>query len=341
MADRPPRTELTRLINMMWVQQAVYSAAKLGVADALAAGPRSAADVARAVDGHPGAIHRLLRALVVLRVAAYTDEGHFALTGLGQYLTRDDPQSVQGWALLWGSQMMWEAWGRLSDCVKTGETAPSLMYGLDSAFELMERRYPEEAANFNRSMRELTGMVAPALAAAYDFSGVHRVVDVGGGFGQLLVPVLHANPELRGLVYDLPGCADGARKLMAEEGLDARCEFLAGDFFAAVPGGADLYLIKSVIHDWDDAHARRILVRIREAMEPGAKLVLLEWPIPERVGPQDAGIVSTDLNMLVVAGGLERTEAEYRALVASAGLQVTRILPTRAGLSAIEAVRHD
>jgi hypothetical protein len=235
--------------------------------------------------------------------------------------------------------MMWEAWGRLSDCVKTGEMAPKLMYGFETAFELMERRHPEQIANFNRSMRELTGLIAPFLAKAYDFAGARRIVDVGGGFGQLLVPVLRANPSLRGVVYDLPGCADGARKLMAEEGLDARCEFEGGDFFASVPAGADLYLIKSVIHDWDDAHACKLLERVREAMKPDAKLLVLEWPIPERVGPQDAGIVATDLNMLVIAGGLERTEAEYRALLASVGLRVERVIPTPAGMAILEAVR--
>jgi hypothetical protein len=166
------------------------------------------------------------------------------------------------------------------------------------------------------------------------------VVDVGGGFGALLPPVLHAHPELRGLVYDLPRCADGARKLMAEEGLDDRCAFEGGDFFASVPAGGDVYLLKSVIHDWDDERSRAILGRCREAMKRGAKLLVLEWIVPERVGAGDAGIVGTDLNMLVMVGGEERTEAEYRALLASADLRVTRIVPTPA-MSLIEAVPAD
>jgi hypothetical protein len=161
---------------------------------------------------------------------------------------------------------------------------------------------------------------------------------VGGGFGQLLLPVLHARPALRGVVYDLPRCGEGARRLIAEEGLAERCAFQAGDFFASVPRGADVYLIKSVIHDWDDAHSRTILSRCRDAMDPEAKLLVLEWIVPERVGPSDAGIVGTDLNMLVMAGGRERTESEYRALIASAGLRVTRIVPTPAAMSLIEAV---
>lgn len=232
--------------------------------------------------------------------------------------------------------MMWAPWGRLSDCVRTGEMAPKLLSGVDDPFALMEQN-PEDAAHFNRSMLELTRGVAALLPHAVDFTGVGTVVDVGGGFGALLPPLLHTHPELRGVVYDLPRCADGARKLLAGEGLAERCTFEPGDFFESVPAGADVYLIKSVIHDWDDAHSRQILERCREAMHERARLLVLEWIVPERVGAADAGIVGTDLNMLVMVGGLERTESEYRALLASAGLRVDRVIPTPA-MHVIEAV---
>ena len=332
----PPRFQLARMISSTWVPQAIHAAAKLGLADFLADGPLPGLLVAEKAGSHPRATERLLRSLVVLGLLSQHDDGRFELTRLGRCLTCDAPDSVRSWALLWGGPMMWEPWGHLVDCVRTGEMAPKLLGGTDSPFDLMER-YPEDAEHFNRSMLELTRGLAAALPASYDFSAARMVCDVGGGFGALLPPLLHAHPKLRGLVYDLPRCADGSRKLMADEGLADRCTFRAGDFFETVPSGADVYLLKSVIHDWDDERCRTILTRCREAMQDGARLLILEWIVPERVGPADAGIVGTDLNMLVMVGGQERTEPEYRELVASAGLRVTRVIPTPAAMSLIEA----
>ncbi|HTO69056.1 MAG TPA: methyltransferase [Myxococcota bacterium] len=334
----PPRFQLTRMISSVWIPQALYAAAKLGVPDALAAGPQPSEKVAHAVGAHAGATHRLLRALAALGLVVHREDGAFELTPLGRPLTADAPDSVRSWALLWGGPMMWEPWGRLADCVRTGELAPKLLAGFDTSFELMQA-HPEDAAHFNRSMLELTRGLAPVLPAAYDFAGARTVVDVGGGFGALLPPVLRAHPTLRGVVYDLPRCAEGSRELMAREGLADRCEFRAGDFFASVPGGGDVYLLKSVIHDWDDARSLEILRRCRDALSGAAKLLVLEWPVPERVGPNDVGIVGTDLNMLVMVGGIERTLAEYRALLQDAGLSVTRVIPTPAGMHVIEAAR--
>jgi SAM-dependent methyltransferase len=324
------------MISGIWVPQALYAAAKLGIADALAVGPASADAVAREAKTHPRATYRLLRALATLDVVRESDGGVFELTPLGRCLTADSPDSVQAWALLWGGPMMWEPWGHLADCVRTGEMAPKFLSGVDGAFELM-KAYPEDAAHFNRSMLELTRGVAALLPAAYDFSGARVVVDVGGGFGSLLPPLLRKNPSLRGVVYDLPGCAEGSRKLMAEEGLTDRCDFEPGDFFESVPTGGDIYLLKSVIHDWDDAKSRTILERCRAALAPGARLLVLEWIMPDRAGPADVGIAGTDLNMMVMVGGQERTGPEYRALLASAGLRVTRVIPTGA-MSVMEAV---
>ncbi len=332
----PPRFQLARMISSIWVPQAIYAAARLGLADVLSGGPLSGREVAEKAGTHPGATQRLLRALVVLELVRQRDDGRLELTRLGSCLASDAPDSVRSWALLWGGPMMWEPWGHLADCVRSGEMAPKLLHGVENPFELMER-YPEDEEHFNRAMLELTRGLAALLPAAYDFSGARLVADIGGGFGALLPPLLHAHPRLRGLVYDLPRCADGARKLMASEGLADRCEFRAGDFFDAVPGGADVYLLKSVIHDWDDARSRTILARCRAALEPGARLLVLEWIVPDRVGPGDAPIVGTDLNMLVMVGGQERTQAEYRELIHSAGLRVTRVIPAQP-LSLIEAV---
>ncbi len=332
----PPRFQLGRLISSLWIPQSIYAAAKLGVADALAGGARAAEDVARELGTHVRATRSLLRALAAIELVTHLEDGRFELTRVGSCLRADAPDSVRSWALLWCSEMMWRPWGRLADCVKTGEMAPKLLDGFDDPFLLMEK-YPAERAIFNRSMLEMTRGVAMLLPSAYDFSGAQTVVDVGGGYGALLPPLLRAKPQLRGVVYDIPSCAEGARQLMKDEGLAERCEFVGGDFFASVPEGGDVYLIKSVIHDWSDEKSRQILARCRAALKPGARVLLLEWIMPERVGPQDAGIIGGDLNMLVMVGGQERTEAEYRALLASAGLRVTRVIPTPA-MSLIEAV---
>jgi SAM-dependent methyltransferase len=325
------------MVSSVWIPQAVHAAAVLGVADALAAGPLRSEEAAARLGVHAGALHRLLRALAVLGLCAHEPDGRFALTALGACLRTDSPDSVRSWALLWGGQMMWRPWGHLADCVRTGEMAPKLLDGVATPFEYMAA-HPEDDAIFNRSMLELTRGVAGVLAASYDFAEASTVVDVGGGYGALLPPLLRAFPKLRSVVYDLPRCAEGAAALFAEAGLSDRCRFVGGDFFESVPPGGDVYLLKSVIHDWDDARSRAILANVCAAMDPGARLLVLEWIVPERVGPGDAGIVGTDLNMLVMVGGQERTEAEYRALMASAGLRVTEIVPTPAAMSLIECV---
>lgn len=334
----PPRFQISRLVSSVWIPQAIHAAAMLGLADVMASGPQPAEAIARSAGTHPGATYRLLRALAVLQIVAQDAEGRFELTPLGACLRSDAPDSVRAWAQLWGGPMMWRPWGHLTDCVRSGEMAPKLLDGFETPFEMMQK-YPAEQAIFNRSMLELTRGVAAVLPRCYDFGAARCAIDVGGGYGALLPPLLHAHPELRAIVYDLPACAEGARQLADDEKLGARTSFIAGDFFASVPAGGDVYLIKSVLHDWDDERSRAILSRCRDAMSASARLLVLEWIVPERVGPADAGIIGTDLNMLVMVGGIERTESEYRTLLRSAGLEVTRVIPTPAAMSLIEAVR--
>ena len=336
--ELPPPVKLSRLIMSVWVSQALHAAAVLGIPDALGTATRAPAEVAAAIGAPEDQVRRLLRALVVLEVATETDGG-FALTPMGAYLRADAPDSMRSWALLWGRPMIWSAWGRLADSVRTGETAPQLIAGLGT-FEWVAQD-PEGADIFNRSMQELTVRVSRAIASAYDFSGLRTVVDVGGGHGALLPAILRAHPQLAGVVYDLPQCADGAAAFLRAEGLSDRSRFEAGDFFERVPPGADAYLIKSVIHDWDDAKSRAILARCREAMRADSVLLLIEILAPERLtgAPFEPMIVGSDLNMMVMTGGKERTEREYRVLVESAGLTVARVVPTPGAMSIIEARR--
>ncbi|MBX3027418.1 hypothetical protein KF840_21175 [bacterium] len=333
----PPSLQVSRLAASLWIPQALHAAARLGVADAIAADGTASADVARAIGADPLATHRLLRALVALELCRRTDDGRFLLTPLGACLRADAPDSVRAWVLLMGGDMVWRSWGRLADCVRAGECAPRLFEGKD-AFESMAD-HPLERAIFDQSMQELTRRAAPALVAAYDFAAARTVVDVGGGHGALLAAVLAAHPHLRGTVFDLAHCAEGAAGLAGEAGVGDRCGFASGSFFDSVPPGADVYLLKSVIHDWDDERSRAILRACRAALRPGARLLLIEVVVPERPGtaPLDQMIAGTDLNMLVMTGGRERTEAEYRALCEAAGLRVNRILPTATAFSVVEA----
>ncbi len=332
--------QVSGMMSSLWVPQAIYTAAALGVADALADGPATSAAVARTVGAHPESLHRLLKALVALELCSMADDGAFTLTPLGACLRSGTRESVRSWVLLLGSPMCWGSWGRLIDVVRTGESIPQLD-GWQTSFDFRET-HPAEGAVFDQAMVEMTRHLAGAIPAAYDFGGIGTLVDVGGGCGALLPPILHAHPALRGIVFDRPQCRDGALRLFEKTRIADRCEFVAGDFLEAVaPAGADAYLLKSVIHDWDDAQSVTILRAVRAAMAPTSRLLVIEPIVPDQSGssPYDLMIASTDLNMMVMTGGKERTESEFRALLAAAGLPVTHIVPTLAGLSVIEARR--
>jgi O-methyltransferase domain/Dimerisation domain len=335
--DLPAPFRVSRLISSLWIPTAIHAAAALGVAEVLADGPRSSAEVARAVGAHPGALRRLLRALVVLELCKQTEDDAFELTELGACLREGVRDSVRSWALLWGGPTTMHAWGRLVDCVRTGDPVPTLE-GRGSTFDELARD-PARLADFNRSMVEMTKPIAGAIPLAYDFSGIRTIVDVGGGHGQLLPPILAQHADMKGIVFDLPHCRDGALRIFEKTRLAERCEFVGGSFFEAVPAGADAYILKSVIHDWDDDRAAAILRTCRAAMHGGSRVLLVEPVASTRMGtsPFDHMVASADMNMLVVAGGKERTEAEFRALLEAAGLRLTRVVPTIAMLSVIEA----
>jgi hypothetical protein len=334
----PPAFQLSRLATSYWVPQAIHAAAVLGVADVLAGGPRQSADVARAIDANPPALHRLLRALVALDLCTLTDNGSFALTPLGECLRADSRDSVRAWVLLVGDERHRAAWGRLVECIRTGRSVPDLD-GRDTWVE--PSNDPAASEVFNQSMVQLTRHLAAAVAVSYDFSRFRTIVDVGGGYGALLPPILKANPTLRGAVFDLPRCRDGFRALAVKTGLADRYEFVDGDFFMDDLPAADAYIIKSVIHDWDDERSVAILRKIAAAMGPEGRLLVVEPLMPEAPGnsPFDGMMAHTDLNMLIVTGGRERTEADFRALVERAGLRVGAVIPTPAAFSIIEGRR--
>ena len=337
-APAPP-AGLLALITGFMPARVVHAAAELGLADLLAQGANTAMGLARETGAHAPSLHRLLRALASLGLVDEVETGRFALTALGAQLRRDVPGSQRNLALMFGGERSWRCWGALLHSIRTGEAAMQHVYGMGS-FDYLAA-HPAAAVVFNEAMAEITRAVARAVAAAYDFSRFRRIVDVGGGNGTLLAAILAAAPELRGIVFDRPAGNAEAPRLLAAAGLAERAEAIAGDFFQAVPQGADAYILKSVIHDWDDEESVAILKSCRTAIADGGRLLLVERVMPERMkaSPAHQHMAMLDMNMLALPGGRERTEADYRALFEAARFALKRVLPLPegGGLSLIEA----
>jgi SAM-dependent methyltransferase len=337
--ELPPFVRLYHLLTGHYVSSALYVAAELGVADHLAAGPQGHVELARATGAHAPSLRRVLRLLASAGVFAEAEDGRFTLTSIGECLRGDLPGSFRSTARLLAGPLVWASWGDLLHTVRTGEMALRHVFGTDS-FEYLEQ-HPEEGAVFDDAMTAFTAMVAVAVTAAYDFSRFRTVVDVGGGQGTLLAGILKATPSLRGILFEMPRVVERARRQLAAAGLGARCEVVGGDFFTSVPSGGDAYLLKHVLHDWDDDRAGAILASCHRAMAPGATLLVVEGVYPPRVDQslESRGAALNDVNMLVVTGGRQRSEAEFRALFAAGGFELIRIVPTFAAACVIEGVR--
>jgi SAM-dependent methyltransferase len=338
-ADRRAARELLELIDASWVTQACYVTARLGIADLLAAGPRTAEDLAAATGTHAPALRRLLSALGSADICRQRDDGSFEMTRLGSLLRTDAPHSMRAWTLQWGGSA-WRVWANLLHSVRTGDSARSLITG-DTGFAHLERD-ADAAQTFNQAMVDLTRLAAPDIAQAYDFAGLH-VMDVGGGYGELLAQILSTHPTARGTLFDRPHAIAGARENFSGRGLAGRCEFVAGDFFTSVPTAADVYLLKTVIHDWPDEQARAILRNCAGALAPGARLLIIERLMPQRLDPslENRGLARADLHMLVALGARERTFVEMQTLLQSAGLQVLRRIQPPCEFQILEASRPD
>jgi len=332
LSQASPSVQLQQLISGHWIAQAIAVAAELGIADLLAEGPRSSDDLAQAAGCHAGALYRLLRALASMGVFTEVEPKRFGLTPMAEMLRADAPVSVRSRVIHTCSDVPWRIWGQLSYSVRTGRPAFEHIFGMGE-WEYRARN-PEVNARFNACETSLVTQVANAVASAYDFSGFGRLIDVGGGHGALLVAILSVNPELRAVLFDLPHVVEGARESLVAAGLLERCAIVGGDMFEAVPAGGDAYLLSRIIHGWDSDRTVDILANCRRVMGPYSKPLLAEELIPSGDVPAYGKL--TDLNMLVSAGGQERTEAEYRALYAAAGFTLTRVISTRSRISLIE-----
>lgn len=331
MSTSYPHEQMAHLLTGYWVSQALYAAAKLGLADLLKDGPRPVEELAHAAQVRPDALYRLLRALASVGVFSEDQTHRFALTPLAECLRRDVPGSQWAMAVMNGEEH-YQSWGGLLHSLRTGQPAFEKLYGM-GVFEYLTQ-HPESARVFDQAMVSVHGRETATMLDAYDFAGIGVLADVGGGNGSLLTAVLKKHPSLRGILFDLPGVIERARANVDAAGVADRCQLLAGSFFESIPPGADAVLMRHIIHDWDDERSLQILRNVHRALKTGGKLLLVEGVIQPGNEPSFGKLL--DLTMLVIPGGQERTEEEYRRLYTAGGFRLTRVVPTKGEISVIE-----
>jgi ubiquinone/menaquinone biosynthesis C-methylase UbiE len=330
----PPDVVLTQMIMGSIPAQAIYVAAKLGISDLLAEGPKTVEELASTTNVDASSLYRVLRALASFGVYFEEENKTFKLTPLADLLRSDSRNSLRDMAVFMGEDWHWNVWAKTLYSVQTGKPAWPEVHGQDP-FPYLEAN-PDKARIFDKAMTSLSHLAIKAVVDTYDFSGVETLIDIAGGQGRLLSGVLEANPSMRGVLFDLPYVLSGARELVSNSKAADRVEFVSGDFFESVPSGGDAYILKHIIHDWDDERALLILKNIKQAMNSGARVLLVEAVIAPANQPDFGKLM--DIEMLVAPGGKERTEEEYKELFAKAGLRLTRIVKTESPYSVIEAV---
>jgi O-methyltransferase domain/Dimerisation domain len=326
--------DLSRLLMGFRVSQAIHVAATLGLADLLASGPKSSGELAEATGTHPLALYRLMRALASAGIFREDDHRRFELTPVGELLRSHVAGTHAPMAQLLGRPIYWQAWGDLLHAVRSGETAFNHVHGVD----VWEYRasHAQEGEVFDCAMAALTDRFAAAVAEVCDFDRFINVVDIGGGHGTFLAKILTAHPSVHATLLDQPHVIARAAASFESLGLSARCRAVGGDFFVSVPEDGDAYLLKSILHDWDDKASIDILRVCREAMKPTSRLLVVEHVIgPPNTGPEGK---FADLHMLVLTGGRERTRDEFAALLDQSGFRLVSVTPTSTPLSVIEGV---
>jgi O-methyltransferase domain/Dimerisation domain len=316
-----------------WVSHIVYAAAKLNLADHLAQGPKSADALAGPTATHSPSLYRLMRTLASLGILTEDGTHRFALTPLGEALKTGAPGAARAAILTLANEPWVRGVAQLLYSVQTGKSGFEKLFGMP-VFDWLAKN-PEEASLFSQTMVGVHGGEPPAVAAAYDFSGLKTIVDVGGAMGDLLTTVLGRYPGTRGILYDLPHVVRDAPPLIQSRGLTARVTIEPGSFFDKVPAGGDAYLLSHVIHDWSEDQCLAILANCRCAMNPNSRLLIIEMVLPTGDTPHPGKLL--DMMMLVGPGGQERTEQEYKTLLAKADLRLTRVVPTESPVSVVEA----
>lgn len=337
---RKPQAHDTMIdfISGYWVSQLLFTVAKLGVADELVRGPLRAETIAKRVGAHAPYLRRILRALASLGIFAEDKTGRFRLTSLAHMLRSNSPGSLRDFILMIIDDYNWQAWGALSEVIKTGES-PFEHVHQASIFEYLHQ-HPDKEQVFAASMASNSTVEIKAVVSAYPFSELSQLVDVGGAHGHLLATILRRHRKLKGVLYDLPDVVATAAEsgFVNAPAIRDRCETLGGDFFDSVPEGSDGYLMKHVIHDWDDERSVRILRNCRQAMRRDGRVLVVDNVVQPGNGADSVKLM--DVNMMVAApGGLERTREEFRTLFGEAGLRLKRVVPTEASISILEGVR--
>jgi orsellinic acid C2-O-methyltransferase len=334
-------THLRQMISGYMISQLICATATLGVADILTGGAMTDVELAKQTNTHAPSLARLLRALTALGLVNEPEPGRFNMTALGDLLRTDVPGSLRNDALLLGSDPFWRAWADLLHAIRTGGTA------FEHLFDMGPFQYntfhPDHATVFNAFMADTTRRATAAILAAHDFAGYRIIVDVGGGNGTLLSSILARAPGSAGIVFDSPEVIASARRHADVAAVVDRCQLVAGDFFQSVPEVADAYVLKSILHDWNDDQAVVILGNCRRAMRSDSRLLIMERLLPDLIECTDAHreIVMLDMQMLVLAGGRERTIAQYATLLTTAGLRLIGSQPTASQFTIMEAVKSD
>ncbi|RPH60335.1 MAG: methyltransferase [Acidobacteria bacterium] len=320
----PPHAVVLQMLTGKWVSAAIAAVAKFGIADHLESGPKSAKELASLTGTDEQALYRLLRATASLGVFTELEDGRFDQTPLSEPLRSHANPCLRNMAMLFLDDWFTRTWAQLPWSVQTGRSAAYKVYG-KSPWEVFQDQ-PDQAVNFNNAMTDMSQADSPALAGAYDFSQFEDVVDIGGGLGLLLASVLQSAPKLRGTLFEMPYVAEQAQASPILKPFADRCQIQAGNFLEFVSPGADAYMMKHIIHDWDDEHSTRILSNCRKAIKPGGKLLVMDQVVGPRNQPGLAKIM--DLEMLVNPGGLERTEKQWNDLFAASGFRLERIIRT-------------
>jgi len=335
--NAPPQVAMMMMLGGYRVARAVWGAASIDLAAHLADGPRPIAELAKLTDTDSDALYRLMRALASVGVFVEEENGYFALAEVGECLSATAPDSALATVAAFGDPWHWQLWGDLTESVRTGAPAFDRRYGCD--FFTYCQTHPELARRVNQSKTSVFGASEAAILDAYDFSGLTRLVEVGylGGYGSLLAGILRRYPAAKGVLYDLPVVVEGAADHLAALGLGERLTAVAGDCLAQVMEGGDAYLLKGVLHNWDDERVLQCLGHCREAMDDGARLLVCEMPMPPGNDLFVGKFIDIE-SLLLTPGGRERTAEEWRGLIEAAGFRVSQVVPTAAPIAVIEAL---
>lgn len=337
MQQIPPEGRIMQLAMGAFASQAIYVAAKLGIADLLADGAKTAAELAAGTETDGSALYRLLRALASFGVFAETSDGTFVNTPMSETIRSDSPTSMRAMMLFVSDQAHWSVYADLMYSVKTGKTAWDHVHGAPFFEYAFEQNKPLGDI-FNQAMTSLSHGEVAAVMAAYDFSEIGTLADIAGGYGHVLGAIMQKNPSMNGVLFDLGVVLAGAPDMLRSYGVEDRVELVEGDFFSEIPVVADAYIMKHIIHDWYDDNCEKILRNIRNSMPDSGRVLIVDSVIPPGNDPHPGKIL--DLEMLLLPGGMERTAAEFETLLNNSGFRLTRIIPTQSPVSIVEAIKE-